>query len=129
MTRILFSIVLIVLALPAFADPVAGTWRTESNDQGQFLHVQVSECGAKICGVISGAYDRNGTSNAGYEHLGTRMIWDMAASGGGQYKGGRIWAPDSGKTYRSKMALSGNALKVSGCVGPICRGQTWTRVR
>jgi uncharacterized protein (DUF2147 family) len=26
------------------------------------------------------------------------------------------------------MALSGNTLKVSGCVGPICRKQTWSRV-
>ena len=52
----------------------------------------------------------------------------LQAKGGGSYSGGKIWAPDTDKTYRSKMTLSGNALKVSGCVGPICRGQTWTRL-
>ena len=52
----------------------------------------------------------------------------MAADGGGKYSGGKIWAPDRDKTYRSKMELSGDRLKVSGCVGPICRGQTWARV-
>lgn len=110
------------------ADPVVGTWRTESNDQGQYLHVRISECGAAICGVIAQAMDSSGTP-ADYEHLGARMIWDMAPQGGGAYSGGKIWAPDSGRTFRSKMALSGSRLKVSGCVGPICRGQTWARVR
>jgi uncharacterized protein (DUF2147 family) len=46
----------------------------------------------------------------------------------GAYKGGKIWHPSTGKTFKSKMALSGNTLKVSGCVGPICRKQTWSRV-
>jgi len=46
-----------------------------------------------------------------------------------KYSSGKIWAPDVDKTYRSKMALNGNTLKVSGCVGPICRSQNWTRVK
>jgi len=53
----------------------------------------------------------------------------MKPKGGGSYTGGRIWAPDVDKTYRSKMALSGNRLKVSGCVGPICRSQNRTRIK
>ena len=61
--------------------------------------------------------------------VGKRMIWDMAAKGDGSYSGGRIWAPDRDKVYKSKMQLDGNTLSVSGCVAVICRSQTWTRVR
>ncbi|MEL7184660.1 MAG: DUF2147 domain-containing protein, partial [Pseudomonadota bacterium] len=62
--------------------------------------------------------------------VGRQIIWDMQPQGGGAYGGGRIWAPDQDKTYRSKMSLNGNRLKVEGCVlgGAICRGQTWSRV-
>ncbi|MEO0924159.1 MAG: DUF2147 domain-containing protein, partial [Pseudomonadota bacterium] len=38
-------------------------------------------------------------------------------------------APDRDKVYKSKMSLSGNALKVSGCVAVICRSQNWVRVK
>ena len=62
-------------------------------------------------------------------NIGKRMIWDMEAKGAGDYAGGRIWAPDRDKVYRSRMELSGDMLEVSGCVAVICRTQTWTLVR
>ncbi|WP_299621467.1 DUF2147 domain-containing protein [uncultured Tateyamaria sp.] len=114
---------LIVSTGLAMADPVAGTWKTEAGDTGAFLHVDIAPCGAEICGVISKVVGSDDTSSQG-----KRIIWDMKVKGDGSYSGGRIWAPDVDKTYRSKMSLNGNALKVSGCVGPICRGQTWTRL-
>ena len=126
MKRLLLSAAAVLgLAAPAFAaDPVEGLWRTQSGETGGYLHVQISECGAALCGVIRQVVDSPETSI-----VGTRMIWDMQAQGGGQYGGGRIWAPDQDKVYRSKMTLQGNALKVEGCVGPFCRGQTWSRLR
>lgn len=118
------------LAGAAAGDPAAGLWRTEPGDTGGYLHVAVSPCGAALCGTIQAAYSKDGAEQAGYAHKGKRMIWDMASEGGGSYSGGKIWAPDSGRTYASKMSLSGNALTVKGCVagGLICRGQTWARV-
>lgn len=113
----------------ALADPAHGLWQTERGSGGGYLHVQVAPCGTLVCGTIAGAFDDAGTPGPSYEHMGKNIIWDMEAQGNGAFAGGRIWAPDSGKTYRSKMQVSGNALKVSGCVGPICRSQTWTRVR
>ncbi|MBY5932102.1 DUF2147 domain-containing protein [Tateyamaria omphalii] len=107
----------------ALADPVHGTWKTETGETGGYLHVTISACGDSICGTIAKVVDSDNTSIKG-----KRMIWDMKSKGNGSYAGGRIWAPDVDKTYRSKMSLNGNALKVSGCVGPICRGQTWTRL-
>ena len=107
----------------AMADPVHGTWQTETGETGGYLHVTIAACGDSICGTIAKVVNNDNTSIKG-----KRMIWDMKSKGNGSYSGGRIWAPDVDKTYRSKMSLSGNALKVSGCVGPICRGQTWKRV-
>ena len=50
----------------------------------------------------------------------------MKIRGNGRYRGGKIWAPDRDKTYKSKMLLDGDVLSVSGCVLVICRDQTWT---
>ena len=116
----------LALAAPAAADPVLGMWKTQPDDNGNFGHVQIYTCDAAICGVIRRAFDSAGNPVES-ENVGKRMIWDMQAEGNGTYSGGRIWAPDRDRTYNSKMELSGDSLEVSGCFGPICRGQTWTR--
>lgn len=112
------------------ADPAVGLWKTEPGDTGGYLHVQISECGSNICGTIKEAISADGSkgSQNGYEHLGKRMLWDMKSKGNGAYAGGKVWAADRDKTYKSKMQLNGNKLTVKGCVGPICRGQDWTRL-
>ena len=119
---------LILYAGPAAADPVEGVWKTQPSDKGDYAHVTVSTCGAQICGVLSQAFDSAGNP-LNSDKVGRKMRWDMQPNGQGAYSGGKIWAPDRDKTYRSKMTLSGNVLSVSGCVGPICRGQDWTRVK
>ena len=42
---------------------------------------------------------------------------------------GRIYDPESGRTYRSELRAAGTTLKVKGCFGPFCRTQDWTRAR
>ena len=116
---------LILAATGAMADPVLGTWKTQVDD-GAYAHIKMSKCGSAICGVIAKAFDANGPIAS--ENVGKKLVWDMASNGGGSYKGGKIWQPSTGKVYKSKMALSGNTLKVSGCVGPICKKQTWSRI-
>ena len=119
----------LALATPAFAaDPVLGMYKTQPGDDGNFGHVELYECGPAICGVIRKAFDASGGEIAS-DNIGKRMIWDMTADGDGAYSGGKIWAPDRDKTYKSKMALSGDTLSVSGCVAVICRSQIWTRVK
>ncbi|MHA6263876.1 DUF2147 domain-containing protein [Arenibacterium sp. CAU 1754] len=119
------------LAGAAQADPVAGTWKTAPGDTGGYLHVAIAPCGKAICGTIKAAFDKAGKNSGDYEHLGKKLIWNMGADGNGSYSGGKIWAPDTDKTYTSKMALKGNKLVVKGCVagGMICRGQDWTRIK
>lgn len=109
---------------PALADPVFGNWKSQPGDSGAYIHVKISACGSKVCGKITKVVGKK--SNV----VGRSIIKNMKINGGGSYSGGTIWAPDKDKTYASKMELSGNKLKVSGCVagGLICRGQTWTRL-
>jgi uncharacterized protein (DUF2147 family) len=113
----------------AFADPVEGLWKTKPDDNGKFGNVQIAPCGAKFCGVLVKAFDGTG-AEVESPNVGKQLVWDMTANGDGSYGGGKVWAPDRDKTYKSKMSLSGDTLSVSGCVlgGMICRSQDWTRV-
>ena len=120
-------VMLIGLALPALAaDPVEGVWKTEVDD-GNYAYVTFAPCGAELCGVISRTFNSDGEWQSA--NIGKRLVWGMTNAGNGKYSGGTIWQPSTGKEYRSKMVLNGNVLKVSGCVGPICKKQTWTRVQ
>ncbi len=115
------------MAAPAFAaDPVEGVWQTQVDD-GAYAYVTIAPCGAKICGHISRTFNETGEYKS--KNLGLKLVWDMAAAGGGKYKGGRIYQPSTGKTFKSKMALNGDILNVSGCVGPICKKQIWALVK
>lgn len=124
-----FAAVCAALALSAgaaMADPVVGTWKTQPGDDGNYALVTIAKCGSQICGTLGKGFDSSGNT-IDSPNIGRKMIWDMNADGGGSYSGGKIWAPDRDKTYKSKMSLSGNTLKVSGCVLGICRSQTWKR--
>lgn len=109
----------------AAADPVFGVWQSPKSEGGASIQVKMSACGSKVCGTIVSV--RNGDDSV----KGKRMIWDMKANGGGSYSGGKVWAPDDDKTYKGKLDLSGNTLKISGCVlaGTICRGSDFKRVK
>ncbi len=112
-------------------DPVTGIWQTAPGDSGGWLHVKIAPCGKKICGTIVKAFKKGGAPDPQYANLGKPIIWDMVPEGDGYYAGGKIWAPDRDKVYRSKMQLAGKRLTVKGCVmgGLICRGQEWKRVQ
>lgn len=111
------------------ADPIVGNWRTIADDNGNSGLIAVSECGAKICGVLVKSYDKNGKTFKS-ENQGRKLIWDMVNTGGGDYGKGKVYSPDRDKTYSGKLKLAGNKLTVQGCVLGICRnGGTWSRVK
>lgn len=128
MKQVLIAITMIVFTGAVQADPVEGVWKTQPGEDGAFGHVTIRACGTKICGALTKSYDPSGVAFNG-EYVGRLIIWDMEPEGAGSYSKGKIWAPDQDKTYNAKMALSGNSLKVSGCVFGICRGQTWSRIK
>ena len=109
----------------ALADPVEGVWKTQVDD-GAYAHVTIAPCGARVCGVISRTFNSSGEYSS--PNIGKRLVWDMQPKGKGAYRNGKIWQPSKDKVYSSKMDMSGDTLKVKGCIGPICKKQTWSRV-
>nr|WP_321456628.1 DUF2147 domain-containing protein [uncultured Cohaesibacter sp.] len=127
---ILVATALLALNLPsAFANPVFGEWKTQGSEiskySGHYLHVRFAPCQKKICGHITKVVGINANI------VGKPIIWNMKAKRAGYYSGGTIWAPDRGGTYASKMKLTGNKLKVSGCIAGslLCKSQIWTRLQ
>mgnify|MGYP000628012490 CR=1 FL=1 len=129
-TLIAAAVVGLSMATSAWAaDPIVGTWRTIADDNGNSGLISVSECGAKICGVLVKSYDKNGKAFKS-ENQGRKLIWNMVNTGGGTYGKGKVYSPDRDKTYSGKLKLSGNKLNVQGCVLGICRsGGNWSRVK
>ena len=108
------------------ADPLEGMWKTIGDDNGNSGLIKVEACGNALCGTLVKAFDANGKSMAS-DNIGTMIISETVAQGDGKYKG-KVYSPDRGKTYKSRLTLNGNRLSVEGCVLGICRdGGTWVR--
>lgn len=127
---------LVFLAVPATAAPapVTGRWLTA---EGKAI-VEIASCGAQLCGRIARvlkprpggpAVDANNPDPARRRQPieGLTILTGFTASG--DRWTGRIYDPESGRTYRSQLSAAGNVLKVKGCFGPFCRTQEWTRAR
>ncbi|QIE56995.1 DUF2147 domain-containing protein [Pikeienuella piscinae] len=125
-TAVAALIAALTSAAAATADPT-GLWKTEANDEGSYLVVDIGPCADRLCGVIVDARDKAGISRESYENLGRQIITDMAPDGANKWDDGEIWAPDEDKTYSASMELNGDVLEVEGCLLVFCRGQNWTR--
>lgn len=135
MKRLLFAWTLLLLPAAAPAD-VTGNWVTED---GTGL-IAISRCGSSVCGkvakalVIKPGHPENDVKNPDPK-LRSRPVVGMTILSGfkekdGRWTDGRIYDPESGKTYRSVIGLNKDgSLKVSGCVAFICQSQRWTRAR
>lgn len=108
-------------------DPAVGVWKTQPDD-GAYAHVNMVPCGAAICGTIQRTFKDEGEYKS--ENLGKKLVIDMVPDGKGNYAG-KVWRPSNNKIYIGKMTVSGNNLKLSGCVagGLICSKQNWQRVQ
>ena len=114
---------------------IAGVWITEAGD----AHVEISDCGdGTPCGTLVWFRSDQGMTEMdlnnpdydlrGQPLLGTQIVWGFEAKDD-KWKSGKIYDAGKGKIYKSKLSLNPDgSLKVRGCVGPICSGQTWTRL-
>lgn len=127
--------------LPAAAqntNPVVGTWRTEKGD----ATIRVTTCGSGICGKVVGlrepidpetgkpAVDNKNPNPALAQRpiIGLNLFNDMRETSPTSWAG-RIYNADDGQFYVSKVAIEGpSRLRVEGCVGAICGGETWTKI-
>lgn len=118
---------------------VTGTWVM---DNGK-VTVRVSSCGASLCGTIVGLkkpLDKNGNAKLDRENpnpalrsrpvIGLTILSNMRPAGSNRWKG-KIYNPDDGKTYTSRMKLQGdNVMKVEGCVaGVLCKAMKFVRIK
>lgn len=132
--------ILIAIAPAAFAqgggDP-SGIWLTQAGD----ARVRVSKCGGGICGAIVGlrepidsATGKPATDSknpnpalANRPMIGLPLFSGMRPDGPNRWSG-RIYNADDGSMYDSHISLQGpDTLRVEGCVGMLCGGETWTR--
>lgn len=92
------------------AEPIMGNWKTASGETAA-----IAGCGASFCVTLkTGKY-------AG------KQIGKLSGTGG-TYTG-EITDPKDDKTYSGSGEVSGNSLKMKGCVLKIlCKSQTWTRL-
>lgn len=136
-------------ALPARAsnpDDITGIWNTENKD----ARVEIFKCGDKYCGRIVGLKEPNypagskegtpGQPKIDFNNpdpslrtrpvLGLQFMTDFAHAGDNEWKGGRLYDPEKGKTYSGNITLvSPTELDLRGFVGLpfLGRTSTWTR--
>lgn len=118
------------------ADGPLGTWLTQAGD----ARIKISKCGAALCGKI--VWLRNEIDPAtgkpaiddknpvpalvGRPVKGITIFNDMRPSAPGKWSG-QIYNADDGKTYESSLMVAGpGVLRVEGCVGALCGGETWS---
>ena len=116
---------------------VSGIWLTQAGD----AKVRVSKCGGGVCGVVIWLRDpinpatgkpqiddRNpNPALAKRPMIGLPLFMGMRASGPNKWSG-QIYNADDGSSYASGVSVAGpDTLKVEGCVGALCGGETWSR--
>jgi uncharacterized protein (DUF2147 family) len=140
-----FGFVIVILttllgALPARAQAggdVSGIWLTQAGD----AKVRVSKCGGGICGVIVWLKDpidpatgkpqiddkNHNPSLARRPMIGLPLFLGMQPAGPNKWSG-QIYNADDGNSYASNVSVEGpDTLKVEGCVGAFCGGESWSR--
>ena len=129
MKRTILAAVMGIMAagMAMAADPAVGVWKTQPDD-GAYAHVKMSPCGAEMCGTIMRTFNGDGEYKS--KNIGKQLVIGMAPDGKGNYAG-KVWRPSNDKIYVGKMSVSGNNLKLSGCIagGLLCSKQSWIRLQ
>lgn len=139
----LLSIVLLPMsALSEIAsDSVEGVWL--SADGTGWIKIELSSNGP--VGSIAGSADESADRKPSDKDvlnpdpalrdrllLGLTIMDGFTNAGGGRWKNGKIYDPNSGKTYKCKLTLiDENTLELRGYIGfsLLGRTETWTRRR
>jgi uncharacterized protein (DUF2147 family) len=118
---------------------VAGVWL--SADGTGWIKIELSDDGP--IGSIAGSPDESGNRGPSDKDdlnpdpalrnrllLGLTIMDGFTHAGGGKWKSGRIYDPNSGKTYKCRLTLvDENTLELRGYIGfsLLGRTETWTR--
>lgn len=129
------------IGMPVYSEETpVGLWRTYDDGDGLPASlVQIDERNGRLEGRIVRILPRPGhevdakcTKCAGENKdqpiTGMKILGEMRRNGD-EYVGGWIFDPDSGTSYRCKLALSDGKLRVRGFVGFSLFGRTQTWIR
>jgi uncharacterized protein (DUF2147 family) len=124
-------------ALAADGDSVLGTWHTPSKNGV----VEIARCGGSICGNLTNSdhiktnpdlrdVNNKDTTKRDRRLKGLQILGGFTRDKG-QWSGGTIYNPEDGGTYKATVTPAGaDTLKLKGCiVWPLCKTQTWTRIK
>ncbi len=130
------TLLLVGIASAEEVTSITGRWRTMRHG----ALVDIVNCGdGSPCGVLSwvaadiaqGAVTDARNPNRdlrGRALIGVPILWGFQPAEGG-WESGRLYNPDTGQTFRSSVRLlAARQLRVTGCLGPLCRTEVWTRV-
>jgi uncharacterized protein (DUF2147 family) len=121
----------------ASPEDAIGLWKTEAKN-GQ---IEIVRCGNSICGKLISSQglstnpDLRDTNNKDQAKRSRKLKGLQILSGfkrdGDKWSGGSIYNPEDGGTYKATITPeSADKLKLKGCiVWPLCKTQTWTRIR
>ena len=138
----LLAAVLAATGARSAGDPVFGVWLTQAKDGtvriGPCASVPAETCGVVLSGKGPKGEDARTLTDIknpepalrSHPIVGLQVISGFRRDGEAGWTGGRIYEPQTGRTFKAKMASGGpNTLKVAGCVLFFCRAETWTRVQ
>lgn len=134
------ALILTVLFIPvALAQSPAGIWTTIDDKTGKKRAVvRINVSGNTLSGTIVNVYPQPGDTGicskcpGGFKDKpikGLQIVWGLKDKGNGEWDGGQILDPKTGKIYRAKMTLKGNKLYVRGYIGVSVLGRTQVWVR
>ncbi len=128
-------------ASQADADNILGQWYTNGDES----IVEIYKCGESYCGKIvwlkepldhDTGEEKTDTYNPDEslkerKIIGMDIVWDFEAGRGNTWGGGKIYDPESGKTYSCKAKLKKDKLNIRGFIGVSILGRTtvWTRTQ
>lgn len=124
-------------AAAAAPDPVVGHWLSEDG-AGKIALAPCSSNPALLCGSITWvdpAKSQKDIHNPDKSLrtrpiVGVMVVKDMKNQGPGKWGGGKVYDPETGKTYDGKVrAISTDKVHLDGCVLMVCQSQTWTRTQ
>lgn len=142
----MFALILVAAAMaplsahhvnPAPAEAIAGRWVTETRHG----IIEITPCANSICGRLIDSDsiradphhrdERNKDAAQRNRPLKGIVMLQGFSGGGPKWDGGTVYNPDDGGTYKGTITVvDPNTLKVRGCiVWPLCKSQTWNRVR
>lgn len=122
--RALVLVAALVLSFSAHAENAGrllGAWRTPGAGE-----IEIKRCGERLCGLVTRQEPATKEDQAG-PPVGHMVLVDFSAIRNDRWQG-TIIDPRLGSAIRGVMMMTRSGqLRIEGCLGVLCDGETWTR--